>query len=188
MSGIVKGHLKQALTHAVDLILVPLAAAWVFLEETLLHYMGLAMAAIGRWPPVARLEAWLRTLPPWAAMLTFLAPVVMLFPVKLAALGFAVQGRFGAALACLLLGKIVTTALIARLYSLLQPTLLTVPWYRRAEAWVFGFRDQVYAFVRALPAWQKAQALVRQARAWVHSVVGERFRRRRTSTKPGDAD
>jgi len=181
----VKRHLK----HLLDLVLVPLAAAWVFLEETLLHYMGLAMAALGRWPPVARLERWLRTLPPWAAMFAFLAPMVLLLPVKLGAVWFAMHERFGLALASLVFGKVVTTALVARLYGLLRPTLVTVPWYRRAEAWVFDFRDQVYAFVRALPAWQKARALVQQARAWMRAVVGDRFRRRRRpATKPGAAD
>ena len=174
-----KRHLKRAL----ELVLVPLAAAYVFLEETLLHYMGLAMAAIGRWPPVARLEAWLRGLPPWAAMLTFLAPIVLLFPVKLAAIWFAVHGKFTWSLASLVIGKVVTTALIARLYGLLRPTLATVGWYCRAEVWVFHFRDRVYAFVRALPAWQKAKALVRQAKVWVRSTLGIRFRRRRPSPK-----
>lgn len=179
--------LKRHLKHAFELLLVPLAAAWVFVEETLLHYMGLAMAAIGRWPPVARLERWLRTLPPWAAMPTFLAPMVLLLPVKLAALWFAVHQQFSLALASLLLGKVVTTALVARLYKLLRPTLVTMEWYSRSEAWVFAFRDRVYAFVRALPAWQQARALVQRARAWVHSMVGERFRRRRPAAKPGDA-
>ena len=181
----VKRHLK----HALDLVLVPLAAAWVFLEETLLHYMGLAMAAIGRWPPVARLERWLQTLPPWAAMLAFLGPMVLLLPVKVAALWFAMHEKFGWALASLVLGKMTTTALVARLYGLLRPTLVTVGWYLRAETWVFAFRDQVYAFVRALPAWQKARALVQRARAWGRSLVGIRFRRRRRpSAGPGDGD
>ena len=179
----VKRHLKRA----VELVLVPLAAAYVFLEEALLHYMGLAMAAIGRWPPVARLEAWLRGLPPWAAMLTFLAPMVLLFPVKLAAIWFAMHGQYGWALGSLIAGKVVTTALVARLHGLLRPTLMTMAWYRRAEAWVFDFRDRVYGFVRALPAWQKAQALVRlirtSMRAWLRSVLGIRLRRRQPSTR-----
>lgn len=177
----VKRHIKRAL----ELVLVPLAAAYVFLEETLLHYTGLAMAAIGRWPPVARLEAWLRSLPPWAAMLSFLAPIVLLFPVKLAAVWFAVHEKFTLALGCLVFGKVVATALVARLYGLLRPILVTVPWYLRAETWVFAFRDRVYGFVRALPAWQKARALVQQARAWARSVFGTRFRRRPLPTKRG---
>lgn len=166
-------HLKRLL----ELILVPLAAAYIFLEETLLHYMGLAMAAIGRWPPIARLEAWLRTLPPWAALPTFLAPIVLLLPVKLAALWFAVQGHYAWSLASLLFGKAVTTALIARLYGLLRPALVTMPWYLRAESRVFAFRDRVYAFVQALPAWQMARALVQQARTWLRAVIGVRARK-----------
>ena len=36
-----------------------------------------------------------------------------------------------------------------------QPTLVTMPWFLRAETWVFAWRDRLYAFVRALPAWQR---------------------------------
>ena len=61
--------MKRHLKYALELLFVPIAAAIVFIEETLLHYLGLAMAAIAKWPPVARLEAWLRGLPPWAASL-----------------------------------------------------------------------------------------------------------------------
>ena len=33
--------------------------------------VGLAMAAIARWPPIARIETWLAGLPPWAALIAF---------------------------------------------------------------------------------------------------------------------
>ena len=63
------------------------------------------------------------------------------------------------------------TALVARLYQVLRPTLITMPWYLRAETWLFDWRDRLYAFVRALPAWQRATALVQRVRLWMREMV-----------------
>ena len=115
---IVKRHLKYAL----ELLFVPIAAAIVFIEETLLHYLGLAMAAIAKWPPVARLEAWLRGLPPWGALLAFVAPSLLVIPIKLSAVWFAFHHRYGLSLASVVVGKMLATALVARLYQVLRPT------------------------------------------------------------------
>lgn len=162
-----KRHLKRAL----ELLLVPVAAAIVFFEDVLLHYLGLAMAAIARWPPIARIEAWLAGLPPWAALIAFVAPSTLVLPVKLAAVWFAMQGKFVLATGAIVLGKVVATALVARLYKILRPTLLQLSWYLRAETWLFDFRDRVYGFVRALPAWQAAASAIRRAKAWLMELV-----------------
>ena len=162
-----KRHLKRAL----ELLLVPVAAAIVFFEDVLLHYLGLAMAAIARWPPIARIEGWLAGLPPWAALIAFVAPSTLVLPVKLAAVWFAMQGKFVLATGAIVLGKVVATALVARLYKILRPTLLQLSWYLRAETWLFDFRDRVYGFVRALPAWQAAANAIRRAKAWLVELV-----------------
>jgi hypothetical protein len=163
----VKRHLKYAL----ELLFVPIAAAIVFIEETLLHYLGLAMAAIAKWPPVARLEAWLRGLPPWGALLAFIAPSLLVIPIKLSAVWFAFHHHYGLSALSLVIGKMLATALVARLYQVLRPTLVKMPWYLRAETWVFGWRDRLYAFVRALPAWQRAKAMIQNARRWMREMV-----------------
>jgi hypothetical protein len=163
----VKRHLK----HALELAFVPIAAAIVFFEEVLLRTLGRAMAALALWPPVARLEAWLRRLPPWAALLAFVAPSTLVLPVKLAAVWFAFHHQYELSVASVVIGKILATALVARLYRVLRPTLVTMPWFLRAETWLFDWRDRIYAFVRALPAWQKATAMAHQARVWLVELV-----------------
>lgn len=162
-----KHHLKRAL----ELAFIPLAAAIVFVEDVLLHYLGVAMAALAKWPPVARLEAWLGRLPPWAALLAFVAPSTLVLPVKLAAVWFALQGRFGLATASIVVGKMLATALLARLYQILRPTLVTMPWFLASETWLFAWRDRLYGFVRALPAWQRATAMLRRAKVWLAELV-----------------
>ncbi len=75
------------------------------------------MAAIARLPWIARLEAWLAQLPPWAALIAFVAPSTLVLPVKLAAVWFALQGKLGLATLSIVVGKMVATALVARLYT-----------------------------------------------------------------------
>lgn len=162
-----KRHLKRAL----ELLLMPLAAAIVFIEDVLLHYLGVAMAAFAKWPPVARVEAWLARLPPRAALIAFVAPSALVLPVKLAAVGFALHGNLALATASILLGKMLATALVARLYKILRPTLVTMPWFLATETWVFKWRDTLYAFVESLPAWQKTKATVRRLRRWLSGLV-----------------
>ncbi len=171
ISGFVGTIVKHHLKHVLEIVLVPLMAAIVFIEDVLLHYLGLAMAALAKWPPVARVEAWLRRLPPWAAVLAFVAPSALVLPVKLSAVWFAVHQRYGLSAVSIVIGKMLATALVARLYRVLRPTLVTMPWFLRAETWLFDWRDRLYAFVRALPAWRRAQALIRRARAWMAELV-----------------
>jgi hypothetical protein len=163
----VKRHLKYAL----ELAVVPLVAAVVFIEDVLLHYLGLAMARLAKWPLIAWLEGWLRRLPPWAALLAFVAPSAIVLPVKLSAVWFALHHRYGLSVASVVIGKMLATALVARLYRVLHPTLVTMPWFLRAETWLFAWRDRLYAFVRAMPVWQRSVAILHRARAWLRQLV-----------------
>ncbi len=162
-----KAHLKRAL----ELAFIPVAAGIVFVEDVLLHYLGVAMAALAKWPPVSRLEAWLAGLPPWAALLAFVAPSTLVLPVKLAAVWFALQGRVGLATASIVVGKMLATALLARLYKILRPILVTMPWFLASETWLFAWRDRLYVFVRALPAWQRARVMMQRVKTWMREMV-----------------
>src|SRR5436309_1132309 len=155
-------HLKRALEIAV----VPIAAAVVFVEQVLIRYLNRMMVAVARWPPIAQLEAWLTTLPAWAAVLAFAAPSIIILPVKVSALWFAAHHRFVLAGSAVVLGKLLATAILARLYRILRPTLMTLRWFAWADTKFFTWRDWAYAFVRSLPAWQQAKGIAERARAW----------------------
>lgn len=169
--------MKQHLKRALEIAIVPFAAAIVFFEQTLIRYLNVATAAIARWPPIARFEAWLVRLPPYAALAAFVAPSILILPIKLAALGFAAMGRFGLALAAVIAGKLLATAILARLYRILRPTLMTIGWFAKADTWFFYWRDQAYAFVRSLPAWQKARAVAQQIRVRMVELFSGLFAR-----------
>ncbi|TWT09556.1 hypothetical protein [Reyranella sp. CPCC 100927] len=174
--------LKRFLTPPLALI----AALLVLLEETLIAWLQRLMASLARLPWVAAIEARAARLPPYPAMILFLLPAAILFPIKLAALWMITQGHFLLGAAIIFAGKVVGTAFAARVYKVLHPTLATLGWFVRAEAWVFAWRDWLYAFVRALPAWQAAAAMIHRLRrllarpGWVSrrfAAMRRRYRR-----------
>ena len=169
--------MKHSLKHALELLLVPLAAAIVFLEQTLIRMLNVITAAAARWTPIAMLEAWLKKQPPWIALLAFAMPSVLILPIKFSAIFFAAHHRFFLAIAAVAIGKILATAIVARLYVVLRPTLMTIGWFARADTWFFYWRDQAYAFVRALPAWQAARAAIDRMRLRLMELVSALFAR-----------
>jgi hypothetical protein len=176
--------MKYSLTRLVEVALVPLAAAIVFIEQTLIRLLNAGMETLARWTPIARFEGWLVRQPPWVAFLSFVAPSILILPIKLSALMFVAHRKFGMAIAAVIIGKILATAIVARLYRILRPTLMTIGWFAAADTWFFHWRDQAYAFVRSLPAWQKAASLVERSRVWLAESFPELYAYR-ARKKPG---
>jgi hypothetical protein len=155
-----KAHLKYAL----ELLIVPFAAAVVFFEQTLIRVLNAITATLARWAPIAALETWLKKQPPYIALLAFVAPSILILPIKFSAIYFAAHHHFLMAIAAVVIGKVLATAIVARLYVVLRPTLMTIGWFAKVDTWFFYWRDRAYAFVRALPAWQKAKAAIDRMR------------------------
>lgn len=162
-----RAFLKRLLTPP----LVVFAAIVMVVEETLIDALQWLMARLARLRWIAALEARAARLPPYPAMLLFLLPGAVLLPVKLGALWAVAHGHVVLGGAVIVAGKIVGTAFSARIYKILRPTLVTLPWFARAEAWVFALRDRLYGYVRSLPAWQAAKRRVAEAKAWVRSMM-----------------
>ena len=169
--------MKQHLKRALELVFVPVAAAILFFEQVLIAYLNAAMAALARLPWVARLEARLVSLPPYGALATFVGPSVLILPAKIVALWLLTHDRYWTALVLLLIAKLLATAILARLYRLLRPALMTIGWFAWADTHFFHWRDRLYAFVRALPAWQQAAAVAQRTKAWLAELVSALFAR-----------
>ncbi len=168
---------KQQIKYALELIFVPIAAAIVFVEQVLIKYLNVATAAFARLPWIARFEAWLLTLPPYAALLAFGLPSLLILPIKVITVWFGLHGQYSLAVGTLIAAKILGTAILARLYRILRPKLMAIPWFAWADTHFFYWRDRAYAFVRALPAWQKAAALIERLRTWLTGLVSGLFAR-----------
>lgn len=122
-------------------------------------------AAIGRlahWPPIAWLERRLAALPPYAALAVFAVPGLALLPVKLGALALITRGHALGGLLLIVAAKLIGTALVARLFSLLRPAMMRLAWFARGYARWTAWKDGWLARVRASAAWRAATRIKRR--------------------------
>lgn len=143
---------------------VVLAAAVFLFEEFGWRQIQAMMRALARLPAVARLEAAIARFGPYPALALFVVPIVLLEPLKLLAVWLIATGHLVLGIVVIAFAKVLSTALIARLFHLCQPALLSLRWFRGAYEWTVRTRDRLYAQVQAMPAWQATHEAVERAR------------------------
>ena len=140
-----------------------LAAIWLLFEQWIWDRLTTAMKWLGRLPPVRWVETRVAKLPPKAALAVFLVPWLLLLPLKVLALWLFTTGHLNLAFVVFVLAKVAGTALLARLFALTKPALLQIRWFRRLYEWFTSLKARLFAYVRAMRAYQ-------MARAWAHGV------------------
>ena len=148
-----------------------LAALIVLFEEWGWKPLSDALAWLARFRIVAKLEGLVARLPPYAALLVFALPTVILFPVKLGAMWLLAQGKVATATATFVAAKIASTALVARLFMLTRPALMQIAWFARAYNWFMPWKDRLFAQIRASWVWRygrmvKTRVRLASGRAW----------------------
>jgi hypothetical protein len=151
--------------------LLALLAVVLFIEAWGWRPLTAWAARLAQWPPLARLEAHLRTLSPRAALVLFAVPAVTLFPIKLLALWAIQQGHAALGVAVIVAAKALGTALVGRLFIVVEPQLMRIAWVARWLGWWRATRRRVIDWVHASRVW-------RTARLWGRGVVrwGRRLR------------
>lgn len=166
MSTLLRAVLR-GLKRLRNAFLVLLAAFVIFVEEWLWFHLAALMARIGRLPVLRWIEARVAALPPYAAMTVFLFPALVLLPFKFAALWLIATGRALTGVILIIAAKGLSTALVARIFMLVRPQLLTLGWFARLHDWYLGFRDRVMARLHGLAAWRLARRVIaRWKAAW----------------------
>ncbi len=158
--------LKKLLRALAAALLVPL----LLFEEWGWEPLAALAARLARLPLWARAEQWVRSLPPWGALLIFAVPVLMLFPFKLLALFLFGRGHALSGMLLLLGAKLAGTAVVARLFQLVEPALMRIPlfarWYPRWKHW----KDRVLAYVRDSALWRSVRRFNERVRRWWRSL------------------
>lgn len=116
--------------------------------------LAAALAWLARFRLIARLEALVARLPPYPSLLVFAAPSAILLPVKIGALWLLAGGHVLTAGALLAGAKVVSTALVARIFTLTKPALMQIGWFRRAYEWFVPWKEALFTKVRASFAWR----------------------------------
>jgi hypothetical protein len=148
-------------------LFLALAAVVIAIEEWGWRPLTAMAARLAKWPPIARLEDVIRAAPPRVALLLFLAPAVLLFPVKLLALWLIHIGRTTLGVVVILLAKALGTAFIGRLFILTESRLTTFPWFARALSWWRATKLRVKAIVRSSLLWRAVSRIRRRINLWM---------------------
>lgn len=157
--------------------LIVLAALILLFEEWIWHAMLHATARIAAHPWVRAAERHLAQLEPVEALCAFILPILTLLPFKLAAVYVLARGHILAGTAVLVMAKIVSTTLGARIYVVVRPQLHRVAWYARWEARFLAWKHRVVTALRASPAWQALLARLAAWRALRRGLLRQGWRR-----------
>lgn len=149
--------------------ITPLALLVLF-EEWGWERLAAGFAVLARLPLWGRLERWIASRPPWAALLLFGVPVLMLLPIKLFALYLFGQGHMAGGLGLILGAKVLGTALAARLFQLTHPTLMTLPWFARLYKPWKRWKDRVLLQLRGSWPWRLGRVLKGRAKRMVDRI------------------
>jgi hypothetical protein len=116
-----------------------------------------------------RVAAGIEHLPPYATLLVFLVPVILLLPLKFLGLWMLAHGSWLGAMAVLALAKVVSMGVTAFIFEVTRPKLLQLAWFRWLYArvlagldWAHRQIDPIKARVRATlaPIRRRARSLL----------------------------
>ncbi|GAB3467033.1 hypothetical protein GCM10027321_33990 [Massilia terrae] len=144
-------------------LIYPVALLLLF-EDWCWDVGGRIAAAIGAWPPLRGFEAWVCRLPPYVALVAFVLPGLLLFPVKILALLAIAHGHAWSGILTLLVAKLGGAAVVARLYVLALPQLLSLAWFARLHAWFMRLKERSLAYLRTSGTWRRARRLAQDVR------------------------
>ena len=143
------------------------AAIVILVEEWGWRPLTAFAAKLAQWLHLQRLEARIARVTPIVALLLFLAPALLLFPLKIAALWLIGEGQAGLGIAIIVAAKVLGTAFVGRLFILVERQLMSFAWFARAIGWWHETKARIGERVRRSAPWRAARAL---RRFWVARV------------------
>jgi hypothetical protein len=151
---------KPVLRTALQVVL----ALLILLEEWGWQPLARLLGRLARWRPWAQLEYGIARLPPYAALVVFALPSLLLMPLKFLALFLVAKGQLILAAILFAVAKVAATALVARLFMLTQPALMQIGWFAWAYERFMPWKEALVDYVRASWVWRVARVWKERAR------------------------
>ena len=142
------------------LLLVFLLEAWLWdhLEPIVARAVNLVP-----WGKLkARLAQAIESLPPWATLIVFVIPFIVLLPLKFLEFWLLAHRQWLAAIVVLLAAKLLGLGVTAFIFDVTRDKLLQMAWFRRLYDWVLWLRGWAHAQV---------EPIKQRLRGWAHDLV-----------------
>jgi hypothetical protein len=128
---------------------------WIFLallfllEAWLWDHLKKVVGAIVNLVPWGPFKLWLAKLiarmPAWAALIVFVIPLIVLFPLKVAEFWFITHGQWVGAVVTLIVAKLLGLGVTAFVFDVTRDKLLEMAWFARLYEWFIWLRDWAHA-------------------------------------------
>jgi hypothetical protein len=142
---------------------------------------------IGNWIAEQRLfggvQSWITSLRPYPTLALFIAPLLILEPIKPAAAYMVATGHFLAGATLFVVGEILKLVLVERLFAICRDKLLSIA----AFAWAHHKFCQITELLASTEAWQFVRRLSFITKAVIRGYVvelGALYKTRRISMHP----
>src|SRR4051794_38083753 len=100
----------------------------------------------------ARLAALVEWLPPWAVLIVFVIPFIVLLPLKFLEVYLLVQRQWIAAILVLLLAKLLGLGVTAFIFDVTKPKLLQMAWFRWLYDLALAWLAKAHALIDPIKA------------------------------------
>jgi hypothetical protein len=148
-----------------------LLALLLIFEEWLWNLLTALGQQLSRWLHLERIEAWLQQAPPKLALLAFIVPLLIVTPINLASIWLLSKGMLLQGLALQLAAKLLATLLVARVFRLTKPQLLTFTWFARCYHFVVRWVRWAHHRVTETQLYQMLLVLKQQFKDWKQRLI-----------------
>jgi hypothetical protein len=97
---------------------------------------------------IARTRRRLQQTGPYLSLLLMLLPLLLVEPLKIAALVVAGKGHWMSGTGILVAAYAVSLLFVERLFKVVKPKLMTLDWFARSWTWFTAIRDRAWTWLR----------------------------------------
>jgi hypothetical protein len=148
----------------------------LFLEDWLWQPLLNYLKGFNRWAWVRWLEQKTAQLPPYAAMLCFGVPVLVLFPFKFFGLYLIAHGQKLAGVGIFIVAKVVGTGAAAWVYSLTEPALCKLAWFVSLRAKFWALKAKVYELIKTSVSYRFIRRRLTSTKLWLRQKLSALFK------------
>ena len=153
-------------------LLLSLLAIFLIIEEWLWDLLTAFGHSLVHWLNLESVERWLTRTSPNMALVAFSIPILIVTPINLAALGLLANGLILQGILMEVLAKLLGTLLVARVFALTKPQLLTFSFLNIIYTIIIGWLQWAHQKITETPVycWAKQLKTVAKARfvAWIN--------------------
>lgn len=99
-----------------------------------------------------RLARLIEDLPPWATLVVFIVPFILLLPLKFLEVYLLAKRQWFAAIVLLVFAKLLGLGITAFVFDVTRDKLMQMAWFARMYAWVLSLRDWAHEITEPVRA------------------------------------